>query len=129
MTKRILVVEDDMALKPLWEIIAKRNMGGMKLDWSVSGEEGRRLLSQVANEKKKKYDLVVTDLFLAGSETGLDFVKYVRVSDPSVPIFLVTSVDETDLKKHYGKDLDNISVLEKPLSVAQFERALETLIS
>lgn len=126
MKKRILVVEDDLALKPIWEHILRRQFTEYHLDWAVSCEEAQKLVSSsIVHEAP--YSLIVTDLFLSGAGTGLDLVRFLARAVKSSPIVLVSVVEEVALREKYGELLSNMQVLTKPLSVPQCDRALDRI--
>lgn len=122
----ILVIEDDLALRPMWESIAYRNFGFKNLDWAVSAEEAKRIY-QKSITKNQPYAVVIVDVFLAGSDTGFDFIKYIRSLGQKTPVLLVSAALETDLKKLFDKTMDYVQVLTKPLSVPKCEKALEKI--
>jgi CheY-like chemotaxis protein len=126
MKKRILVVEDDLALKPIWEHILRRQFTDYHLDWAVSCEEAQKLVSaSIVHESP--YSLIVTDLFLSGAGTGLDLVRFLARAVKSSPIVLVSVVEELALREKYGELLSNMQVLTKPISVPQCDRALDRI--
>lgn len=127
--KKVLVIEDDLAQRPLWEMILRRNFGGVDLEWAVSSEEAMKLYKQ-SIQNKTPFDFLIADLFLAGPDTGLDFIQKVKSISAKIPILLVSSVDELELKKLCAtKDpYENFDILAKPLSVPQIERKLQNLI-
>lgn len=122
----ILVIEDDLALRPMWESIASRNFGLKNLDWAVSAEEAKRIY-QKAIMKNQPYAVIIVDVFLAGSDTGLDFIKYIHSLGQQTPILLVSAALEADLKKLFDKTMDYVQVLTKPLNVPKCEKALEKI--
>lgn len=128
MNEKILVIEDDLALKPLWELISRRNFGPSHLDWAVSADEAEKLF-QKSVQNNTPYALVVVDVFLSGSDTGLDFIKNTRALGHKTPVILVSSISETDLKKTYDAVLNPVAVLTKPLNVPRCERLLESILS
>ena len=68
--KRILVAEDDLSLWPMWDVIVKRCIPSAEVRWAVSSEEAKRLINE-SFEDDMSFDVVISDLFLAGSETCL----------------------------------------------------------
>ncbi len=123
----ILVIEDDLALRPMWESIANRNLGGKNLDWAVSAEQAKRIF-QSSLSNNQPYKVVVVDIFLAGSDTGMDFIKYIRSLGQETPVLLVSTAMEKDLKNLYHESMGNVQVLTKPLSVPKCEKALEKIL-
>ena len=128
MELKMLVLEDNLALKPLWDSIARRNFGPGTLDWAVSAEEGKKLLLESVRQGRP-YAVLATDVFLAGSETGLDFARFVRACGQTTPILLMSVLEEGSLKQSLDPSLEPIVVLGKPLNVLKCERVLEHLAS
>ncbi len=121
--KSVLIIEDDLGQRPFWEVVMRRNFGEFNLDWAVSGEEAKRCLVD-SQQRDQCYDLIITDLFLAGSETGLDMVSSIRQYFESVPIVLVSAVDDNALKELCNAGESGLIVLKKPLNIPTIERAL-----
>ncbi|WP_413577056.1 response regulator [Bdellovibrio sp. HCB290] len=126
MKKRILIVEDDLSLKPLWEHILRRQFTDYHLDWSVSCEEAQKMVSSSIIHESP-YALIVTDVFLSGAGTGLDLVRFLARAVKSSPIILVSVVEEDALRDKYGDLLSKMQVLTKPISVPLCDRALDKL--
>lgn len=68
---RILIVEDDLTFEPLWEAIVDRAERNAKIFWATSESQAEQMILN-AFENNQKFDLVITDIFLSGSMTGLD---------------------------------------------------------
>lgn len=128
MKDKLLVIEDDLALRPLWESVARRNFGLENVDWAVSAEEGQKFF-QESVKKGDPYSGIVVDLFLAGSDTGLDFIRYARSMGKKTPILLVSSVSESDLKGSFDAMMDPVLFLSKPLSAAKCEGGLKQILA
>lgn len=126
MKKRILVVEDDLGLRILWELILVKQFAGYHLDWAVSCEEACKLV-QSSVRYGSTYSLIITDLFLSGQETGLDLIRFLSRHLYEAPVMLVSVVEEEILRESYGDLLTDRQVLTKPLSVPQCYEALERI--
>ncbi len=123
-----LIIEDDLSLKPLWELILKRRVEEWDFDWAISSEEGRRLCLK-STSIGRPYSLVIVDLFLAGSETGLDFLSSSEALKTHAPIILVSAIEENRIKENYVDLVKNTPVLSKPLNIPKCERLLDQLFS
>lgn len=64
--RRILIVEDDVTLEPLWRYIIEVATPGAVVDWLTSAEAAETAL------RTRSYDLVISDIFLNGQKTGVD---------------------------------------------------------
>ena len=66
--KSVLIVEDDLALRPLWE---RAFLGkAAKIDWATSMEEAEQYI-RVRFKTGSPYQLVVADISLEGKGTGI----------------------------------------------------------
>ncbi len=68
---KILIVEDDITMEALWRYIIDVAAPGAKLEWATTGEVADHLLKE-SEKKGCDYDLVITDIFLGGTRTGIE---------------------------------------------------------
>jgi response regulator of citrate/malate metabolism len=117
---RILIVEDDKTLEPIWSFITTKADKKSQIDWATSELEAEDLIFEAMREGHQ-YDLVVIDIFLEGSKTGLDL--YEKFGHLFHNKMIITS--GTDYG-HYAEYLNTGSnapyCLEKPFSA---ERCVE----
>jgi len=79
--RKILVVDDDITVcKSIRQAILSDDY---EVDTALSGEEALK------KDREKNYDLIITDLMMPGI-SGLDLLKALRDSRPSVNIIMVT---------------------------------------
>lgn len=123
---RVLVVEDDLALEPIWNIILARAFRGVRLDWAISSEEARKMI-KAAGERREPYGLIVTDIFLSGAETGFDLLSSAEMNRTRAKVVLVSAAAEEKIKAHFGAAEKVETVLPKPLHVGDCARALGAL--
>jgi response regulator of citrate/malate metabolism len=71
---RILIVEDDKTLEPVWSSIASKADKQSQIDWATSELEAEDLIFESMRDGHQ-YDLVVIDIFLEGQRTGLDLYE------------------------------------------------------
>lgn len=126
--ERVLIVEDDLSLMPFWSVILRRCLKGATVDWAVSCERARELM-ELADRKQSPYSMIIADIFLAGSDTGLDLLNSPEVERSSALKLLVTSADETALNDGGEWLKPSVAVLSKPLSVPKCERVLESMLT
>lgn len=67
--KSVLIVEDDLALRPLWERAFKTKT--VKVDWVTSMEEAEHSI-RARFQNSEPYHLVIADISLEGTGTGID---------------------------------------------------------
>ncbi len=70
-TIKVLVVEDDRIQWPLWESILKSAYSDVEIDWETT-ESGAEALLRHAYQNNNLYNLVISDIFLEGRDTGID---------------------------------------------------------
>ncbi len=95
---RVLIVEDDELVADLIVSILEQ------VDFDV--EHVSRLTTALARLVREGFDLVVTDLNLADS-SGPDTVRFLRRAAPSVPVIVLSGIDDVDVALeaiHEGAD-------------------------
>lgn len=121
--KRVLIVDDDLSQIPLWKYIIGRSSEEAAISWAVSSEQAKIIMAQV-----KKFDLIIVDLFLAGSETGLQFLESEEVKKSGADTILVSAANKETLQQHIQDRLENTKLIIKPLNVVTCERILHEII-
>ena len=82
--------------------------------------------SAMAAIQKRKYDLIVTDIFLPDA-SGVDFAEMHRTHDEQTPIIVLSaSANAQDYERCYAAGMDG--VLTKPLSIPAFRRIASNAI-
>lgn len=125
---RVLIVEDDLSLKPFWSVIIRRCLQGATLDWAVSCEKAKELLHKAATTQSP-YGLIITDIFLAGCDTGLDLLSSPEVKSSNAQKLLVTAADAVAVGQSCNWRDQDVAVLAKPLSVPKCERIIESIFA
>ena len=110
-----------------WDKVISRVSGAMEMDWVVSSEQALKHI-ETATKQRRPYDLVIVDLFLAGSDTGLDFLKSKTVRDLKVKTILVSAADKDSLEAYLKEELAGTRVITKPLSITKCEHTLNEMM-
>lgn len=119
---RVLIVEDDLSQQAFWGSIVGKCLQSIEIDWAVSGEEAKRMFEESAIHRP--YQLVISDLFLAGGETGFDLLELANQLRLSQLFILVSAAEEGRLlAKTRHIQIPHV-VLSKPLAVRRCERAI-----
>lgn len=71
---KILIVEDDKTLEPIWSYITSKVNNKSQVDWATSELEAEDLIFDAMRDGNQ-YDLVIVDIFLEGARTGLDLYE------------------------------------------------------
>ncbi len=123
---KILIVEDDLSQKVLWNHVVARMGRGASIVWGVSSEQAKKLIHE-SQRTNTPFDLIIVDLFLAGSDTGLDFLKSQEVKSQNAKTILVSAADQTSLESHLKIELSQTKLITKPLSIAKCERVISEM--
>ncbi|MBK7889354.1 MAG: response regulator [Bdellovibrionales bacterium] len=124
---RVLIVEDDLSQQAFWGAIVGKCLRQIEIDWAVSGEEAKRLIEESA--KRRPYGLVISDLFLAGSETGFDLLELANQLRLNLLFVLVSAAEESRLfAKTQHIRIPHI-VLSKPLKTQRCEQIISDFFS
>lgn len=95
MVTRVLVVEDDFALRSA--LVASLEVSGYKI---ISSENAESAISQLA--KTPLPDMVITDIQM-GELSGIDLLKHIRKNNQQMPVILMTA---------YGDVSDAVEVMK-----------------
>jgi CheY-like chemotaxis protein len=110
---RVLVVDDEPTVRAV--------VCDQLADFGCQGDEAEDGVAAVALLRRRRYDLVITDLRMPGM-TGWDVVDSVRARVPTMPVILISGFPTDDDVKRAQRA--GVPVLQKPFSVAEFQRAV-----
>ena len=118
MKKRVLVVEDDAAIRG--GIVDALEFAGYESFEAADGHEGKRMAVRVG------YDLLLLDLVLPGPD-GLEILAEVRTCRPAVPVVILTARgEENDRVKGLKLGADDYVV--KPFSIKELLARVEAVL-
>ncbi len=119
MTKRILVVEDDPAIRMAIE--DDLTFEGYAVDTAHAGPDGmNRALSG-------DHDLIILDLMLPGGTDGLDICKELRRKDIQTPVIMLTAKSQ-DYDKVIGLELGADDYVTKPYSPHELRARVKAVL-
>lgn len=112
MSHRILIVEDDGAVRSLLREILRRH--GYEVETAGGLEEARELL------RNRSYSLVFTDLRLGGTHglEGFDILRQIRRISPVTRTVILTGGADLDLEKQ-ALDQRADAFLRKPVGMRE----------
>jgi DNA-binding response OmpR family regulator len=118
MKKRVLIVEDDAAIRR--GIVDALAFSGYEVIEAANGTDGMR------SATRGGYDLLLLDLVLPGPG-GLEILAEVRTSRPTVPVIILTARgEESDRVK--GLTLGADDYVAKPFSIKELLARIEAVL-
>lgn len=121
---RVLVVEDDLTLKSFWNHILSKKFKRIKVDWASTEELAEGMIRN-RFQKNKPYDLVISDIFLAGQKTGLEL--WFNFADAATQFLFVSVLAENRFEQLMKGVKTQPFFLQKPLDPVQCKQILETI--
>lgn len=128
MVKKILIVEDDLSLKPLWENFFKYRTQKVNLEWAVSCEEALKMV-QKSNREGEPFFLIITDIFLAGSGTGMELLKSREVEKSRARTVLVSVADRDEILTKFGHMMPQTEVISKPIDFRKYAPIINNILN
>ena len=115
MTRKVLIVEDDLAFITLIQLALR----DMNFEFDVA-KEGNSALEKLL---KNEYDLVICDYRIPEIH-GLDILKTVKSQYPSCQTVLISAAGE-DMMNTKLEDLNLLGFMQKPFSPIEFRAMVE----
>ena len=106
-TVSILVVDDEPAVLMTYSMILRHH------GYKVIGVATARMAKVVLEEER--FDMLVCDLALEGSHSGLEVLDYARTHCPGMPAVLLTGYADRELAEEAERK--HITLLSKPIEV------------
>ena len=124
MTARVLVVDDEPDVEPLFRQQFRREMreGLYRLDFALSGETALDMLDDLPGEE---IILLVSDINMPGM-SGLDLLPVVKTRRPDLPVVMISAYGDADTvsaAQRRGAD----QFLTKPVDFAKLRRDIMTM--
>lgn len=123
--RKVLIVEDDLTLEPFWDAVFYKIDPSIVVDWVVTAEAGEILISRSASAGSP-YSIIISDLFLLGSKTGVDLW---REYNESISNFILISVIEPQkILRMCGRMAEPPEVICKPLDARECVRVVRSAL-
>ncbi len=121
MVKRILVVDDDAAIRNSFNLALEDT--GYKVEAASSGAQALKMA------KKTKYDLVYLDIRMP-EMNGIEVLRKLRMQGVTAPIYFVTAfhkqfMEELDTIRHEGLRFE---ILQKPIGNEQIVNITKSIL-
>ncbi len=124
--KRVLIVEDDISYRPMWEYVIQQTQPGVRIDWAQSEEQAEKLINhRVRNQTP--YDLIIADVFLAGIKTGIDLWE--KYGDWSSHFIFVSGLPREKFDELMSHDYGAPIYLQKPLRPKVCKELIKDLLT
>lgn len=131
-SRKILVVEDDLELTTILNRVLKAIDPTFEVDWVTSAEQAMALIedrnSKAAN-RGHPYDLVLVDIFLEGSTTGLDLWTLCEQFYPKMPIVVTSALPVDKFFATLGPQTILPPFLPKPFLPGECKQLLEGILN
>ncbi len=115
---KILIVEDDVTQAPLWTHILGKADPTCWLEWATNVAEALHILV-LAQEMGEPFDLVISDIYLSGSLTGIDlWRKSYQQQRLTGRMILVSSMEPMKMIRNF-KNFEAPTYLKKPLNIKE----------
>jgi CheY-like chemotaxis protein len=120
-SKTVLIVDDDEAILNLLEILVRRD--GFNILRAESGEAALYKL-------QRKPDIILLDLILPGSKSGLDVLRHLRgLNGPLPTVFVVTGQVTDHPEVVEAKEDPNVShFIRKPINQDQLLELMHQIL-
>ncbi len=114
MPMRVLVVEDNLDWEIIWKQIFDVFAEKVELVWATNVAEAMTRIGYF-DSVGTIFDVIVADIFLSGSLTGVDLFNYLDQRHRQRFIF-VSSVSAMRLRALLGAGGDDVRILQKPFT-------------
>lgn len=128
--QRVLVVEDDMELTGPIDRAIRSISPLVNIEWVTSTEAAiSRIENGISTRNGKPYDLVLADIFLEGSLTGVDLWRICQSCLPEVPVVLMSGLPVDRFFNTLGENVISPPYLSKPFKVGECKQLLQGILN
>ena len=122
---RVLIVEDDVTMEPLWRYMIDVARPGAVIEWMTTGEAAEQRIRQLSLNGASGFHLIISDIFLNGEKTGLDVWESAG-TDSFILMSVLTPQRLATLALNSRRPLP--SYLQKPLNPDQCIETVRALL-
>ena len=122
---RVLIVEDDVTMEALWVYTIDKVAPGAYIQWVTSEEAAEHAINKQLY-RHRPFDLVISDVFLSSSKTGIDLWR--QYSDAGMSFLFMSVISPTKFAGLIGKNEPTPPYLQKPLNPDDCTRSLSALL-
>ena len=126
---RVFVLEDDMDLSAVIERVLRSIDPMISLDWATSAEEALAIIQPSSSPYDwPVYDLIVSDIFLDGKSTGIDFWRTCQESFPDTPVVMTSALSLDRFFSTIGRDSVCPPFLQKPFTPKECKQIFQNML-
>lgn len=128
--RHVLVVEDDLELSAVIDRVIQSIDPSITVDWVTSAEQAVALIKDrlESHQGDRPYDLILTDIFLDGNQSGLDLWKICQQQLPRTPMIVTSAVSADRFFTMLGQDAISPSFLPKPFLITECQQMFEGML-
>jgi len=119
--KRVLIVDDDVELAALLRQALKDVGDNLEIQLARDADEA------LAKTSKRAFDLVVTDIKMAGL-SGLQLVEILRQLDPTIKTIAMTAYSSAEVERQ-ARALNVYRYIAKPFTIEEFRRIVREALA
>ena len=123
---RVLIVEDDVTMEPLWKYVIEAAAPGASIKWVTTEEAAEKLIASRLH-MSEEFDLIIADIFLSGNKTGIDLWK--RYGKGNTQFLLMSAVSPTKFAKLLGVGEPSPLYVQKPLNPIACIETISAMLS
>lgn len=124
--KRVLVIEDDATFEPIWEHILTTVDPKIEFFWASTPLQAQELIFKSKNEGWA-FDLIVSDIYLSSTVTGIDLWNKFGTQDN---FLLISSIDNYKIiEQAKSKGKVPPPYIQKPLDEKECSKIVKALIN
>ncbi len=121
---RVLIVEDDVSLKKVILRTLKMLHENVEVEWATSADQFFSKQHEYRQRNSKFFDLVLADIHMPGANSGFEVWNHFMMTDPEIPVVIMSALSECDFKKAIGENT-SIHYVQKPLSLEKCAAVLD----
>jgi DNA-binding response OmpR family regulator len=122
---RILVVEGDATMKPLFEYILSELHPLGELEWARTAEDAEQLIAK-NHKAHTPFDIVISEILLAGSISGVDIWR--KYQGSSSNFILMSSMAPGRIFEFLRKNEVAPFYMQKPLDPLEVTETLKVML-
>lgn len=124
--KKVLVIEDDPTFEPIWDHIISNVGKNVEFYWASNPIEAQEMIYR-SKVEGWNYDLIVSDIYLSSSITGIDLWNRYGANDN---FLLISSIDNYKLIEQ-AKQKGKIPppYIQKPLDEKECTKIVSSLLN